>query len=175
MINFAVAMTDKVQIRPWIHDDAAALAAAINNKKIWDNLRDYIPNPYGTADARDYIALQQTANPVQHFAIVHNDVLSGGCGIILKEDVYRKTAEIGYWIAEPYWGMGIATEAVRLLTAYAFTTFDVVRLQAEVFEHNTASMKVLQKNAFTQEAIHHRAVIKNGVLMDDHMWVCFKP
>jgi [ribosomal protein S5]-alanine N-acetyltransferase len=174
MINFAVAMSDKVQIRPWIHIDAAALAAAINNKKIWDNLRDYIPHPYSLADARDYIALQQSVNPVQHFAIIHNDVLAGGCGIILKEDVYRKTAEIGYWIAEPYWGMGIATEAVKLLTAYAFATFGIVRLQAEVFEHNTASMKVLQKNGFILEAIHRRAVIKNGVLLDDHVWVCFK-
>jgi [ribosomal protein S5]-alanine N-acetyltransferase len=175
MINFAVAMMDKVQIRPWVHADAAALAACIGNKKIWDNLRDYIPHPYSIADARDYIARQQAVNPVQHFAIVHGDILAGGCGIILKEDVYRKTAEIGYWIAEPCWGMGIATEAVKLLTAYAFTTFDIVRLQAEVFEHNKASMKVLQKNGFTQEAIHHKAVIKNGVLLDDHVWVCFKP
>jgi RimJ/RimL family protein N-acetyltransferase len=88
--------------------------------------------------------------------------------------VYRKTAEIGYWIAEPYWGRGIATEAVRLLKHYAFASFDILRLQAEVFQHNTASMRVLQKNGFMQEAIHHRAVIKNGVLMNNHLWVCFK-
>jgi [ribosomal protein S5]-alanine N-acetyltransferase len=175
MINFAFAMTDNVQIRPWVHDDAAALAAAINNKKIWDNLRDYIPQPYSIADARDYIALQQSVNPVQHFAIIHNGILAGGCGIIVKEDVYRKTAEIGYWIAEPCWGLGIATAAVKLLTAYAFDAFDIVRLQAEVFEHNKASMKVLQKNGYIQEAIHRGAVIKNGVLLDDHLWVCFKP
>ncbi len=168
-------MTEKVQIRYWVHADAAALAACIGNKKIWDNLRDYIPHPYSIADARDYIAGQQPINPVQHFAIVKKGVLAGGCGIILKEDVYRKTAEIGYWIAEPYWGMGIATEAVKLLTAYAFATFDIVRLQAEVFEHNTASMKVLQKNGFILEAIHQKAVIKNGVLMNDYLWVCFKP
>jgi [ribosomal protein S5]-alanine N-acetyltransferase len=175
MINFAFVMTDKVQIRPWVHDDAAALVAGINNKRIWDNLRDYIPHPYSLADAGDYIAQQQGVNPAQNFAILFDGVLAGGAGIILKEDIYRKTAEIGYWIAEPYWGRGIATEAVKLLKAYTFATFDIVRLQAEVFEHNTASMKVLQKNGFTQEAIHCRAVVKNGVLLDDYLWVCFKP
>ncbi len=168
-------MSELIQIRPWIHEDAAALAAGIGNKKIWNNLRDYIPNPYTIADANEYIALQQSVNPVQHFAIVHNALLAGGCAIIVKEDVYRKTAEVGYWIAEPCWGRGIATEAVRLLKHYAFTTFEIERLQAEVFEHNTASMRVLQKNGFIQEAIHHRAVIKNGVLMNAHVWVCFKP
>jgi [ribosomal protein S5]-alanine N-acetyltransferase len=175
MINFVAVMTDTVQIRPWVHDDAAALAAGINNKKIWDNLRDYIPHPYSLADARDYIAQQQGMNPVQNFAILYDGVLAGGAGIILKEDIYRKTAEIGYWIAEPYWNRGIATEAVKLLVAYAFATFDIVKLQAEVFEYNRASMKVLQKNGFTQEAVHRRAVIKNGVLLDDYLWIRFKP
>jgi [ribosomal protein S5]-alanine N-acetyltransferase len=168
-------MTEKVTIRPWVHDDAAALAEGINNKRIWDNLRDYIPHPYSLADARDYIALQQGINPVQNFAILHDNVLAGGAGIIVKQDVYRKTAEIGYWIAEQFWGRGIATEAVKLITACAFRSFDIVRLQAEVFEHNKASMKVLEKNGFTLEGVHRKAVIKNGVLLDDYVWVLFRP
>jgi [ribosomal protein S5]-alanine N-acetyltransferase len=168
-------MNGKVTIRPWMHDDAAALATHINNKKIWDNLRDYIPHPYTLADAGDYIAQQQGTNPAQNFAILCDGALAGGAGIILKQDVYRKTAEIGYWVAGPYWGRGIATEAVRLIKAYAFDTFDIVRLQAEVFDYNKASMKVLEKNGFAHEAVHRKAVIKNGELLDDHIWVCFRP
>jgi [ribosomal protein S5]-alanine N-acetyltransferase len=175
MINFTQVMMQKVTIRPWVHDDATALAAGINNKKIWDNLRDYIPYPYSLADARDYIALQQGINPVQNFAILYDGVLAGGVGIVLLQDVYRKTAEIGYWIAEAYWGRGIATAAVNLVTAYAWATFDIVRLQAEVFDYNKASMKVLEANGYVQEAIHRRAVIKNGVLLDAHTWVCLRP
>jgi [ribosomal protein S5]-alanine N-acetyltransferase len=163
-----------ITIRLWVHTDAAALAACINNKKIWDNLRDYIPQPYTPADAADYIARQQAVDPAQNFAIVYNGAVAGGAGIILKDDVYRKTAEIGYWVAEHCWGKGIATEAVRQLSAYAFAAFNIVRLQAEVFEHNKASMKVLEKNGYVLEAIHHKAVIKNGQLLDDYLWVCFR-
>jgi [ribosomal protein S5]-alanine N-acetyltransferase len=174
MINFGIVMTENVQIRPWVHEDAAVLAALIGNKRIWDNLRDYIPHPYNLADARDYIALQQGIHPVQNFAIVYKGIIVGGCGIILKKDIYRKTAEIGYWVAELYRGMGIATQAVKLLTAAAFNSFDIVKLQAEVFEHNKASMKVLEKNGYTLEAILRKAAIKNGVLLDDYLWVLFR-
>jgi [ribosomal protein S5]-alanine N-acetyltransferase len=157
-----------------MHTDAYELASSLNNKNIWNNLRDYIPYPYTTSDARDYIALQQGISPVQHFAIEYNKAIAGGCGIIVRGDVYRKTAEIGYWIAEAHWGKGIATAAVKWLTDYAFANFDIVRLQAEVFEHNKASMKVLEKNGYMLEAIHQKAVIKNGVLMSEHLWVCLK-
>jgi [ribosomal protein S5]-alanine N-acetyltransferase len=168
-------MNEKVSIRPFIHANAAALAAGINSKKIWDNLRDYIPYPYGLADARDYILRQEGTDPVKNFAILYDGVLVGGCGIILKNDVYRKTAEIGYWVAETCWGKGIATEAVRLITAYAFSTFDIVRLQAAVFDYNRASMKVLEKNGFLLEAVHKKAVFKNGAVLDEYVWVRFSP
>ena len=81
------------------------------------------------------------------------------------------SAEIGYWLAEPFWGQGIATEAVRQLVEYTFYYFDIVRLYAEVFETNKASMRVLEKNGFYLEGVRRKAVFKNGLLMDDFIWV----
>ncbi|MFY0022190.1 GNAT family protein, partial [Acinetobacter baumannii] len=80
------------------------------------------------------------------------------------------SAEIGYWLAEPFWGQGIATEAVRQLVEYTFYYFDIVRLYAEVFETNKASMRVLEKNGFYLEGVRRKAVFKNGLLMDDFIW-----
>ncbi len=79
--------------------------------------------------------------------------------------------EIGYFIGEPYWGKGIATEAVRQLVEYIRGRFPVHRLFAGVFGHNTASMKVLQKNGFYLESIHRKALFKNNALLDEYVWV----
>ncbi len=104
-------------------------------------------------------------------AIEVDGMAAGGIGIHPLQDVYRKTAEIGYWLSEPCWGRGIATEAVRALVPIAFERFDIIRLQAGVFSGNTASMRVLEKCGFTREAVHHNAITKNGAIMDEMLYV----
>ena len=89
----------------------------------------------------------------------------------MKEDVYKKNIEIGYFIGEPYWGKGIATEACKLICKYVEEQMDVVRIEANTFQHNKASMRVLQKNGFYLEAIRQKAIIKNNVLLDEYLWV----
>ncbi|HET9826384.1 MAG TPA: GNAT family protein, partial [Chitinophagaceae bacterium] len=74
-------------------------------------------------------------------------------------------------IGEEYWGKGIATEAIRQLVEYIQKKFDVVRVYAEVFAYNKASMKVLEKNGFYLECIRKKAAIKNNVILDDYVWV----
>jgi len=164
-------MKDKVQLRPWQLSDAQALAALANNKKIWDNVRDRFPHPYTVKDAMQWITLQQTHQPIQNFAVLYNGQLAGSAGLILQEDVARKTIEIGYFIGEPFWSKGIASEAVRLLIDYTLQHFDVVRLYAQVFENNTASMKVLEKNGFYLECSRKKAAFKNNQVLDDYVWV----
>ena len=97
--------------------------------------------------------------------------LAGSIGVTLKDDVYRKTVELGYFIAEEYWGRGIATEAVRQMVSYVQKEFDIVRIYAEVFEYNKASMRALEKNGFYLECIRKRGAFKNNVVLDDHVWV----
>lgn len=162
----------KVHLRKWKAEDKELLVKLANNKKIADNMRDIFPNPYTISDAIQWIAANENETVQTVFAIDADEQFVGGCGIHLKDDVYKCSAEIGYWIAEPFWGKGIATEAVKQLLEKTVSQFpDIIRLYAEVFEHNKASMRVLEKNGFHLESIRKNAVIKNNILMDDYVWV----
>ena len=158
-------------LRPWQKQDAQELAAVANNRNIWNNVRDALPNPYTVMDALQWISHVNSQSPVINFAIVCDGSAVGSIGCQPKEDVSRKNIEIGYFVGELYWGKGIATEAVKHLLDFIATRMDVVRIEAHVFEQNKTSMKVLQKNGFYLEAIHHKAVIKNNEIMDDYVWV----
>lgn len=171
--NLLYSMKNQVQIRPWRPEDAGVLAGICNNKKIWLNVRDRFPHPYTIANAIEWIAFTLNQKPIQNMAIMYKGSVVGSIGVMPKEDVYRKSIEIGYFLGESYWGKGITTAAVELLLQYIEQTFDVFRIYAEVFDHNKASMKVLEKNGFHLEGIRERAVIKNNVIMDDHIWVKF--
>jgi ribosomal-protein-alanine N-acetyltransferase len=91
-----------------------------------------------------------------------------------RQDVYRKTAILGYWLSEELWGKGIVSEAVKLVTNYAFTQLDLIRLQASVYSKNPASMRVLEKAGYQKEGVMRNAVIKNGVVMDEHLYAILK-
>ncbi|HNP20950.1 MAG TPA: GNAT family N-acetyltransferase [Panacibacter sp.] len=162
-----------VIIRPWKREDAQALAAIANNRNIWNNLRDHLPHPYTVMDAMQWITSCMPQEPVLNFAVLCKGELVGSIGCVPKSDVYRKTMEIGYFIGEQFKGRGIATEAVRILLHYIAEQFDIVRVYAEVFAFNRASMQVLQKNGFILESIRRKAVIKNNVITDDCVWVKF--
>ena len=139
-----------VTLRNWKPDDAPALAAAINNKKVLDNLRDGIPFPYTEQDAMEFIGatLNAEKNSQYAFAITYDGKVIGSVGVFRKENVHRFTAELGYYIAEPYWGKGIITKAVRQICDYVFENTDIVRIFAEPYANNTASCRVLEKAGF---------------------------
>ncbi len=164
-------MISSVHIRPWKPEDAGILAAICNNKNIWLHVRDSFPYPYTIADAIQWIGFNLSKKPIENFAITYRGQLVGSIGVIFKEDIYRKTIEIGYFVGEAYWGKGIASQAVGILLQHIQENFDVVRIFAKVFEHNIASMKVLERNGFQLESIRKKAVVKNNVVMDDWVWV----
>jgi len=158
---------DSIKLRPFALSDIQRLAQLANNKNVWDNLRDYIPHPYTEKDAEDYIIFCNNQNPMTNFAIAYNDELVGTIGLILQKDVYRKSAEIGYWIGEPYWGKGIVTKAVELIVEYGFKNLDIIRIFTGVFDFNIGSQKVLEKNGFEKEAIFKNAIFKNGKICNE--------
>lgn len=166
-------MNNCISIRLWKPEDAAPLAAICNNKKIWLNVRDTFPHPYTVTNAVEWISFTLNQQPIRNMAIVYKGNIAGSIGVMVKEDVYRKSIEIGYFLGEQYWGKGIATTAVGLLLEYIKSNFDVIRIYAEVFGHNASSMKVLEKNGFHLEGIRKKAVIKNNEIMDDYVWVKF--
>ena len=161
----------QVAIRRWKHEDLSNLVFHANNINVWNNVRNYFPHPYTEENGKAWLDKVVEPDPVINMAIDVDGEAVGGIGLILNGDVYIKSAEIGYWLGESFWGKGVTTEAVRQMTEYAFYYFDLVRLYAEVFENNKASMRVLEKNGFYLEGVRRKAVFKNEKLMDDYIWV----
>ena len=160
-----------MELRPWRKQDAQALSVIANNRNIWNNVRDRLPNPYTVLDALEWIGHTSQQQPPQNFAILVDGLVVGNIGAVLQDDVYRKTVEIGYFVGEPHWGKGIATKAVALFVAYVEQQFSPLRIYAGVFAHNKASMEVLRKNGFHLESIKRKAAIKNGQVQDEYVWV----
>jgi len=160
-----------VTIRQWNENDLSNLVLYANNINVWNNLRNYFPSPYTEEDGINWLAKMKEASPIVNLTIDLDGAAIGGIGLILNADVYTKSAELSYWLAEPYWNQGIATEAIRQMVEYCFYYFDIVRIYAEVFEINKASMRALEKNGFYLEGVRRKAVLKNEVLMDDYIWV----
>ena len=162
------------QIRSWQPDDEAALVRYANNRKVWLNLRDAFPFPYTVQDARTWIQLATEESPETNFAIASNQEAIGAIGLRLGEDVFVRSAEVGYWLGEPYWGMGIATKAVKAITEYAFANFGLVRIQANVFEWNPASARVLEKAGYVCEGRLRKGVTKDGKTIDHYIYAILR-
>jgi ribosomal-protein-alanine N-acetyltransferase len=158
------------QVRSWRPEDKETIVKYANNRKVWINMRDVFPHPYTEKDARDWIQSAARQNPETHFAIASAREAIGGIGLYLQEDVHRCSAEIGYWLGEPFWGKGIATRALWALTEYAFTHFDLARIYATVFEWNPASARVLEKAGYKYEGRLRKSVMKDGKVIDQLLY-----
>ena len=158
------------QVRSWQQSDVAALVKYANNRNVSRNLRDAFPYPYTFDDAEAWIRLATSQQPETNFAIADAEEAIGGIGFRLGEDVFRRTAEIGFWLGESHWGRGIATRAVRALTNYAFAEHDLSRIEAHVYEWNPASARVLEKAGYVLEGRLRKSVTKNGITMDRFLY-----
>ena len=164
-----------VRIRPLDIQDADLLAQYGNNKKIWDNLRDYIPHPYERHHAVEFISMTQGKDPKTDFAILFENQFVGVIGFNIKDDVYSHSAEIGYWLGEEFWGKGITSAAVSAVVKLAFEIVEVKRLYTSVFEFNHASCKVLEKAGFIKEGVGIKSVVKNGVYINEIRYGLLNP
>ncbi len=164
------------KIRKWKLSDAADLAAALSNKKVQDNLRDGLPFPYTEKDGVDYITtmLSTDENETFTFAITVDNMVIGSIGIFRQGNIHRQTAELGYYIAEEYWGKGIMTEAVKQICEYVFANSDIIRIYAEPFAYNIASCRVLEKAGFQYEGTLRSNAVKNSKVIDMKMYSLLK-
>ena len=166
----------KCRIRKWELSDAKDLAVALSNKKVQDNLRDGLPYPYTEQDGKEFISAMLSADESETFAfaITVDNMVIGSIGIFRQGNIHRQTAELGYYIAEEYWGKGIMTEAVKQICEYVFANSDIIRIYAEPFAYNIASCRVLEKVGFQYEGTLRNNAVKNSKVIDMKMYSLLK-
>lgn len=160
----------KVSLKSFTPDDIPRITELANNKLISNNLRDYFPNPYSTADAEFFIEMINKQNPTENHAIYWGAELVGNIGIHPFNDIYRFGGELGYWLGVEYWGNGIMTQAVPQILKYGFEKMKLRRIQAGVFDFNIGSIKVLEKCGLKLEARSKDKVYKLGSFHDELLY-----
>ena len=157
-------------VRSCQNGDEDSLVLHADNRKIWLNLRDRFPHPYTRADAQQWIQIVQERKPETNFAIDVGGKAVGGISVMLHDDVERCSAEVGYWLGEAFWGQGIMTAVLRVVTDYTFKEFSLTRIYAVPFARSASSVKVLEKAGFILEGVLQRSAIKDGVILDQLMY-----
>ncbi len=164
-----------IKIRKWQLSDIENLVQYANNKKISDNLADAFPFPYSRDFGLEFIKRVSDEEPTKIFAITCENNAIGSIGIFPNQDIYRKNGAIAYWIAEPYWGKGIATSAIEQILKYGFDELELTRIYAKPFGTNIGSQRVLEKTGFELEATIPKAVFKNNKYLDEKIFGKRKP
>ena len=161
-----------LSIRKWRIEDKSDLAINLNNLKVLNNLRDGLPYPYTEDDAEDFIQIMLSADPDSTFAfaITLDDKVIGSIGVFRKDNIHSRTAEMGYYIGEPYWGNGYVTNAIKMVCEYVFENTDIIRIFAEPFAHNIASCRALEKAGFQYEGTLKSNAVKCGKIIDMKMY-----
>ena len=154
-------------LRPFRDSDLMSLVKYANNYHIAKFLTNQFPHPYTDEDGRKFITSVANNTPVNIFCIEVNGEAAGAIGLHPQSDIHEKNAELGYWLAEPFWGNGIMTRAISEMVDYGFGTFDIIRIFARPFSSNPASQRVLEKAGFTCEACLKNALFKNGNYLDE--------
>ncbi|KAJ9139083.1 hypothetical protein NKR23_g8069 [Pleurostoma richardsiae] len=197
-----ILTTPRLLIRPYHPSDAAPSQRAADSPAITQYMTNAFPSPYTLADANAWIAIASTptvppASPsspamlLQFAILVYDDdgstsadgssggsraaTFAGGIGLKPHADVEARTMEVGYWIAEAYWGRGLATEAVAAFARWSFGAVPGLgRLEAGVFEGNEASARVLRKAGFVCEGARRKTAEKKGRVFDIGVWGLLK-
>jgi len=169
-----ILTTPRLTLRPWRQGDVQRLAEIANHLEIWRRLRDVFPHPYTREHALRWVRQAESHPEQKNFAIEAQEGLVGGIGLWKRSDVYRKSAEIGYWLGVEFWGQGYATEAVRAVAEWGLGEWGLVRIQAGVFGENPRSQRVLEKSGFHLEARLKKSVFKAGEFLDEALYALIK-
>lgn len=149
-------------LRPWKLLDAGAIVPYADDLLVAQNLRDAFPNPYTLADGERFVrsCIEREGMGQLNRVIEVDGKPAGSIGLFLGSDVYRKSAELGYWLGRPFWGRGIMTAAVKEICTLGFRTWEILRIHAEPFAENAGSRRVLEKAGFTLEGTLRSSVFK---------------
>lgn len=153
----------KVELKKWSKEDQETLITICNTIDR-SFLSGRIPNPYTTESANWWLNMIQKSEGKNGIfrKVIADDKIVGTISVEQKDDVYRKDAEIGYYVLPEAYSKGITTEAARQICEIAFETLEIIRITGLVYEPNIASRKVLEKNGFVLEGIMKQAVTKEN-------------
>lgn len=163
------------KLRPFSLSDLDDLVKHANNFNVSKNLTDRFPHPYTAEHGRAFIEMTLASDPISVFAITADDRVIGGIGLHPQQDVQRLNAELGYWLAEPYWGKGIMSRAIPQMIEFGFQNLNINRIFARPYGSNLASQRVLEKAGFRLEGRFEKTLIKNGVLEDELIYAVRRP
>ncbi|HNW52577.1 MAG TPA: GNAT family protein [Prolixibacteraceae bacterium] len=162
------------KLRPWNINDVGNLIKYGNNPNITRFMSDGFSTLFTVEKATAFIEFANSGHDKLYRTIEINGEASGGIGVMIQNDIYRKNAELGYWLAEPFWGNGIVSRAIPLIVEEAFQTFDINRIYATPFSTNKASQKVLERTGFKLEACHEKKVFRGGEYIDELVYVLLR-
>ena len=162
-----------ITLRDYEKSDAARLVLLANNRNVSKYLVYTFPYPYTQSDADWWIETGSKANQAITKVIQYHEEFVGSVGITPQVGWKNHVAEIGYWLGEAYWGQGIATEAVRLMTHYATARLSYKKLFAPVLGPNKASMRVLEKCNYELEGILKYEVSKDKKYFDTYHYATY--
>ena len=151
-------------------EDLDDLVIFADNYKIAKFMTDQFPHPYTIEKGKAFIEFASKASPTNIFAIEVDKQAAGGIGLHLQTDIQCKNAELGYWLAEPFWNKGIITKVINQIVEYGFNTYSIDRIFARPFGTNIASQRVLEKTGFTLEGRFKKSLFKNGEYLDEFIY-----
>ncbi|MEI8325257.1 MAG: GNAT family N-acetyltransferase [Betaproteobacteria bacterium] len=156
--------------------DAPSLQRHAHDLAVSRNLFDGFPSPYTLADAQGWcdVGCRSAAMGYVWGVDVKGEVV--GCvGVRPEDGCFRCNAEVGYWIGQDFWHRGITSEALALVTAWAWSNLpELQRLYAPIFAWNEDSQAVARKCGYFKEAELRRSAIKNGQVIDRVQWACIR-
>ncbi|MCG7536823.1 GNAT family protein [Pseudoalteromonas sp. OOF1S-7] len=157
-----------LSLRPFEPSDEQSLVRYLNNPATVQYLSPKVPFPYTPEDAQWWISTGSKQGITR--AIILDGMLIGCIGARPGTFEYCRSAEIGYWLGEEYWGQGITGRALQLLMAEVEADTDMVRLEAVVVAQNTRSARVLEKFGFEFEGLRRKAIYKDGEFFDARLF-----
>ena len=173
-----ITVNSQIHLSEFTPSDQAACVEHLKEMEIYHHtLR--IPYPYTESSFQEWLEIvarttQQQGRAV-HWALRNEEgLLIGGSGFDDFQLGTSHRAEIGYWLAKPYWGRGIMTAVVRRLCELAFTEFGLVKITAGVFAGNAASARVLEKCGFEQEGYLRKHYVKDNQFVDARVYALLK-
>lgn len=157
----------KIELRKWTVNDKESLMA-ICNAADRSYLSGRLPFPYTEADADWWLKMVEGHDGKDGIfrSVSVDGMIVGNISVEQKSDVYGKDAEIGYLLITEKWSQGIMTEAVGQICDIAFSSLDIIRITGLVYEPNSGSRRVLEKNGFLLEGTMKNAVVKEGRVYD---------